>query len=255
MVETWEEHLKPTFNQIVAIIRDEIIPWIKENKEVFITAWMIIRRVVVGLVKSLFIQIETAIGVFTAIFRTLLAVLTGDWAGAWQGIKDFFEEIWEGIVGIFDAFGIDLQGIMKGIVNGVIGHIEAIPNAFISAINSIIRAWNGLSLKLPGFQKKVLGKTFGFKSITINTPNISTLSRVSIPRLASGGIVTRPTLAEIGEREPEAVIPLSKLGRYGGGGSGNIKVVIELDGERLGEYVINRVNQGSRNGELDLVGA
>ena len=78
-----------------------------------------------------------------------------------------------------------------------------------------------------------------------------------IPFLAEGGIVTRPTLAHIGEREPEAVIPLSQLGRYGGGGGGGGKktYAIMLDGEKLGEFIINRVNQGSRNGELDLVGA
>jgi SLT domain-containing protein len=37
--------------------------------------------------------------------------------------------------------------------------------------------------------------------------------------LASGGIVTKPTLAMVGEGgEPEAVIPLSKMGQMGGGG-------------------------------------
>jgi len=35
-----------------------------------------------------------------------------------------------------------------------------------------------------------------------------------IPMLAKGGIVTRPTLALIGEAGPEAVVPLN--GRYGG---------------------------------------
>jgi hypothetical protein len=36
------------------------------------------------------------------------------------------------------------------------------------------------------------------------------------PRLASGGVVTDPTMAMIGEAGPEAVIPLSKLGSFGG---------------------------------------
>ena len=66
--------------------------------------------------------------------------------------------------------------------------------------------------------------------------------------------MTRPTLAQLGENEPEAVIPLSRLGRGGGGGGGKTYAIM-LDGEKLGEFIINRVNQGSRNGELDLVGA
>jgi SLT domain-containing protein len=40
-----------------------------------------------------------------------------------------------------------------------------------------------------------------------------------IAGLADGGIVTKPTLAMVGEGgEPEAVIPLSKMGQMGGGG-------------------------------------
>ena len=144
---------------------------------------------------------------------------------------------------------------MKDIANGIIGFIEAIPNAFIKGINAIIRAWNGLSLKIPGFSKKILGKEVGFKGFTISTPDIPTIPTISIPRLASGGIVTRPTLAEIGESGPEAVIPLSELGRGGMGGSGDIKILLELDGERLGEFVVNRVNRASRRGELNLAGA
>ena len=37
-----------------------------------------------------------------------------------------------------------------------------------------------------------------------------------IPGLASGGIVTKPTLAVVGEAGPEAVIPLNRAGAVGG---------------------------------------
>lgn len=39
----------------------------------------------------------------------------------------------------------------------------------------------------------------------------------SHPWMAEGGIVNRPTIAMIGERGPEAVIPLSKMNKFGGG--------------------------------------
>jgi SLT domain-containing protein len=38
----------------------------------------------------------------------------------------------------------------------------------------------------------------------------------NIPMLAEGGIVTSATLAMIGERGPEAVIPLDRMGQMGG---------------------------------------
>lgn len=55
---------------------------------------------------------------------------------------------------------------------------------------------------------------------------------------AEGGIVTKPTLALIGEkREPEAVIPLSKMGQFGGG-TQTINIV--LDGQVIASAVSNR---------------
>ena len=48
--------------------------------------------------------------------------------------------------------------------------------------------------------------------VTIDPPDIP-----NIPQLGDGGIVSRPTLAVIGEKGPEAVIPLSKGMGMGGG--------------------------------------
>ena len=60
------------------------------------------------------------------------------------------------------------------------------------------------------------------------------LSPVPIPGLAEGGIVTKPTLALIGEgSESEAVIPLSKLNQFAGsGGAANVQLnVINESGQ------------------------
>jgi len=50
--------------------------------------------------------------------------------------------------------------------------------------------------------------------------------------LAKGGIVTRPTTALIGERGPEAVIPLSR-------GGGTMQVNLQLDGKTLASVLID----------------
>lgn len=56
-------------------------------------------------------------------------------------------------------------------------------------------------------------------------PSTKGLSNSRIPGLAEGGIVTAPTLAMIGEGgQPEAVIPLSKLGQMTGGGDTNVTI-------------------------------
>jgi phage-related protein len=74
----------------------------------------------------------------------------------------------------------------------------------------------------------------------INVPNI--------PELAKGGIVTRPTLALIGEgRGPEAVIPLNRMGEFGMGGGMNITVQTGVgDPVAIGKAVSDVLNAYNR---------
>ena len=59
----------------------------------------------------------------------------------------------------------------------------------------------------------------------ISTQTVTDLStQLGILGLAHGGIVTKPTFAMIGEAGPEAVIPLSKSGQFGGGGATTINI-------------------------------
>jgi len=64
---------------------------------------------------------------------------------------------------------------------------------------------------------------------------------MTIPMMANGGIVNRPTLAMIGEAGPEAVVPLSGrstgAGKIGSGSSGPITIsqVFHISGGNRGE--------------------
>jgi SLT domain-containing protein len=74
-----------------------------------------------------------------------------------------------------------------------------------------------------------------------------------IPELAQGGIATRSTLANIGEgREPEAVMPLSKLDRMlssEGGVNVTFSPVINITG---GGDVYGEVRRGLAAGQESL---
>ena len=100
--------------------------------------------------------------------------------------------------GLIDALIKALKGIAsigldigKAFANGIIGFIN---DNVIDSINDL------LEFKIAGF--------------TVNPPDLA-----HIPKLADGGIVNSPTIAMIGEKGPEAVIPLS--GRNAGNMGGN----------------------------------
>jgi uncharacterized protein YukE len=131
----------------------------------------------------------------------------------------------------------------KASFNGIIGIVE-------SAINKIINKINTLSWKIPDWVPSVGGSKFGFNFKTI-----------SIPRLATGGIATRSTLANIGEAGAEAVLPLENntgwmdkladkiASRSGGPG----KLVLNVDGKTLGWVAIDNINQITKQtGEIPL---
>jgi hypothetical protein len=75
---------------------------------------------------------------------------------------------------------------------------------------------------------------------------VSTIAAGGIPKMAEGGIVSRPTLALIGEAGPEAVVPLSKMGS--GGGDVNINVTGGLStSAEIGQSVVNALRAYSRS--------
>lgn len=110
---------------------------------------------------------------------------------------------WGKIISMFKTAPGKIAGIAKGMWTGLV-------SSFKGALNSIIGGWNRLSFSVPSIDMGPLGSVGGF---TIGTPDI--------PYLAKGGIVSKPTLAMIGEAGPEAVVPLGR-GGFGQGVTVNV---------------------------------
>jgi len=123
---------------------------------------------------------------------TLLALA---WSQNWGDIQGKTRAVLDLLGGWFEGF----KRLVTGIWDGIVGGIKEKVNLLFSMINNLIRAWNNLSFSLPGVDIGPLH----FPGIDVRTPDIP-----EIPYLARGGIVRRPTLAMVGERGPEAVVPL-----------------------------------------------
>ena len=163
---------------------------------------------------------------------------------AW--VTDFFRVIVEGLTGGIERldeeinlfFGTADSGI--SVVDRIRGAFESFDNAARALAERIREAWRAF--------KAFLDLTSG------NGGNLN----LNVPQLAEGGIVTRPTLAMIGEGgESEAVIPLSKMSQFGfgaGGGRGgagsnitiNVNAGMGTDGARVGEAVVKAIRQYER---------
>jgi hypothetical protein len=136
---------------------------------------------------------------------------------------------------------------VKAVVNGIIGVFEIWANSWIKVINAIIKGYNALPL-LPdiGFISEIkIGRVGGDEATKSGGMNI--------PKMASGGIVTGgATLAIIGEKGPEAVVPLN--GRNSGMGNYTININGGLGSSaEIGTAVVNAIRAFNRqNGPANI---
>ncbi|MDS5721778.1 hypothetical protein RLE60_06110 [Streptococcus pneumoniae] len=164
---------------------------------------------------------------------------------AFSSIGGFFSGVWSTVQSIFvnagQKVGSAVGGAFRSAVNAVLGTIENVVNGFIGMINGVL----GVVRNLPGL---------GW---------VGSVSTVSLPRLARGGIVDSPTIAMIGEAGKEAVVPLENtgfiqtLGRVvssavvnamagvspQGGFSGDGDIVIQIAGHEFGRVAIQEINK------------
>ena len=131
------------------------------------------------------------------LFKAIMFI-KDNWRDAWENIRDKFRTITTVVKTLFEGFKSNILGIWDGLVGGIKGAI----NTIIGAINSFIRGINRRKISVPSVDIPLVGRVGGF---SVGLPNIP-----EIPTLAKGGIVNRPTLAMIGEKGPEAVVPLNR---------------------------------------------
>ena len=187
---------------------------------------------------QLFLFIAGAIGaVAAAIVATNIAMALNPFSLIAAGIALLVV----GLITAYKKFEWFSTGV-KAVVNGIIGVFEVWANSWIKVINAIIKGYNALPL-LPdiGFIGEIkIGRVGGDEGTTSG-------GGINIPKMANGGIVTSPTLAMIGEGgSPEAVIPLSKMNRMGGGNyTINVQGGISSSAD-IGEAVVNAIRAYNR---------
>ena len=194
--------------------------WASENT----TTFLVIAGVIGGIATAI-IAINTAMTIwsattkaFTAIQAAFNAVLAMNpitliviaLAALVAGLVLAYQKF-EGFRNIVDSvFSFIRKGVKAGI-DGITTYLQFVLGIYKGIFNGIASLWNStfgkLSFKVPSWVPGIGGKGF-------DVPDI--------PMLAEGGIVTQPTLALIGERGAEAVIPLSKMNQ-----GGNIYVTVQ----------------------------
>jgi hypothetical protein len=219
---------KETIGAALLPIIEKVLPvltsfgnWASENTAVFLTV-----AGVIGGIAAAVLLVNGAMTAWTAITTAFTAVQTAFNAvmamnpivlivvgiGLLIAALVIAYKKFEGFRNVVDSVFSFIKTAVSGGFDFFKGYIEFVLGIYKGIFNGVAKIWNNtigkLSFKVPGWVPGFGGKGF-------DVPNI--------PMLAEGGIVTGPTLAMIGERGPEAVVPLD---RYRGGG-GDIYVTVQ----------------------------
>lgn len=223
------------WNGIVAVFVN-VKTWFETK---FTEAWTAIKSVWGG-VKDWF---QTKWNDITGVFGNVKTWFETKFTEAWEAIKkaftptavrDFFVGVWNKIVSIFGSIGSTMGDAIgnafKVAVNGILGFLEGKMNDVVNIVNGAIGA---------------------IDSVTPGT--LPRLGRVSLPRLARGGVVDQATIAMIGEEGKEAVVPLennlewidklaAKINTTSAGGQ-PVHLTIQIGEEKIATKVIDLINE------------
>ena len=232
----------------------------------FKTAWEAIKAVW-DVVISYFTMVWAGI---KAVFAVVKGVLSGDFSDAWEAIKNlwnkakaFFQSVWSGIKNVFSSVGSWFGNTFKaaweavkkvfsswgsffsGLWDKITDTFSAIGTNISNAISKSVKAGlNGVISSIEGIINSGVSMINGAIRIINKIPGVSvgSLSYLSLPRLARGGVVDKPTVAEIGEDGAEAVVPLERNTGW-----------IDRLSEKVAQSIIVQNGQGNNNISLDRV--
>lgn len=156
------------------------------------------------LIKNFLVSIGSAIwsvvqnaweNVYMAIYNKITKIkdgITNTFNTIKTTVSDIFTKMKDSVTSIFEG----IWSAIKGVVNKILGGIEIMCNGVIKGINKLLDGIESVA--------NAAGELLEFDPISI------TLSEVSLPRLAKGTVVNKPTIAQIGEDGAEAVVPLER---------------------------------------------
>lgn len=267
-------YFKGLWEDIVNAFNAVIMPWVEIIKRASVIVYDNVIKPILDYFKNLWKDIKAVFSSVANWFNnSVVKPLTSFFSDAWNKVKQGASNAWNGIKSVFSSvatffgdifskawnkvkqvFSIGGQ-IFEGIKEGITGVFTTIVNSIIGGINKVIavpfRHINSALSKIRSID------ILGVQPFTwINTFDIP-----QIPLLAKGGIVDSATLAVIGERGKEAVVPLEnntewldKLAeKINGRSNGNTPIILQIDGKTFAETTIDSINNLTRQrGKLAL---
>ncbi len=218
-----------TFNTWIQIFH-VVTPLVEKIWNTFSGPAFLAAQGAIGIAASVLQMLQNTV---QAVYTVIADVFTGNWQGAWDAVKKYVMQFANDIVSFLQP--------VKDIINGVGGALSGI-GSFLGGI---------------------FGGGSSSSSNTSSGGSSPDVNRVNVPHLATGGLITKPTLALVGEAGPEMVVPLRGTGANGSSGisplpnaapsgvSVNHAVTINVSG--MPEQIVSQIKTAVDQSHKDLL--
>lgn len=238
----WENIKQAIYRKII-----DIAIWVALKVVDMLLKWQDFKNKVNELWDNIKNKIRGVIENIRSWVATRIQNIKNTFLGIWNTVRDTFNRIknhiWNTISGVMDKVRNKIQSLRDGFKD-FFGDIVV---AIKKPINTMIDRINGLLDKVRGV------KIPGIAPDGINIPRI--------PRLATGGVIEGPTIAMLGEAGREAVVPLENNTEWidglanalGGTGGGQINLTVKIGEDKVGEKIIEYINDKNARTNLNTL--
>lgn len=178
-------------------------------------------------------------------------------------VKETAMNLWNGIKSVFGSIGNYIGSVANGIANSFWSVVDKVRNAFENVKNAIMNPVETAKNVVAGIVEKIKGFfNFDWSLPKLKMPHFSVsgsanpidwlskgLPKISVDWYAKGGIFTEPTIfgtnsgwKGVGEKGPEAILPINKLPE-----------LLDLDSNGIDEATINRLITVFRSTLLEVM--
>lgn len=204
----------------------------KAIKKSLVDAWNGIKKAwsaVTGFFKGIWNGIKKAFSATTSWFSNLFKKALNGVKSAWNGARSFFSGIWSGIRGVFGSVGSWFRSTFQkawsniksvfsnwgSFFSGLWGKVKSKFGSIGTSIgtamgNAVKNGMNGALSKVESAINKGIGLINSAISLANKLPgiNVGKVGKISLPRLARGGVLEKGQVGLLEGTGAEAVVPL-----------------------------------------------
>ncbi len=206
--------------ELGAVIKDAVTPAVQFFQALWEKFGPVITAVVRNMVDTVIKVIGGLFKVIGGIFKLGIAILKGDWSGAWKAVKQIVSGGKDAVVGLFKGMYRNIKIIGGNIKDSFVGRMKSLKSGAVAAVSSIPKALGDVFRRAKSAVSRPIGDLFGWLNKKMRDPLNKITSKFGVtlpafPKFHTGGEIPGRGERNITAEGGEGVLQRSAMKRIG----------------------------------------